>query len=216
MHNRWHVAENREFHWYATVPPNAVAELRRVVDRAGAELEVYRSGPDGESSLIAVADRDEEIVERHVYDLGEVLAAAPYHVNYLELLRHGPPLEVNPLGTTLAISSYSDIWLPWTVGWWEPDHEHGYRADNRPLANRHTPRLNEFLARVRAATLALGGRWLVDWRDVPLDTHFQLDEHGVRLDAEDRRVREVDVLIGADTLTDALRRALSKHEILDG
>jgi hypothetical protein len=78
--------------------------------------------------------------------------------------------------------TYSDIWQPWVRGLLEEDQEIDARFDNRPLAERHTPRLNSFLSRVQELTQAMGG----EWRYLPDDSKFNWTglywEGGVRMD----------------------------------
>lgn len=72
----------------------------------------------------------------------------------------GPMSAAHLPSTSVKIVFECDIWLPWVPGYFDPsDRENFY--DNRPLAERHTPRLNEFLAAVRAASASRGGGWEV-------------------------------------------------------
>jgi len=72
----------------------------------------------------------------------------------------GPMSAAHLPSTSVKIAFECDIWLPWVPGRFDPaDRETFY--DNRPLAERHTPRLNEFLAAVRAASASRGGGWEV-------------------------------------------------------
>jgi hypothetical protein len=91
----------------------------------------------------------------------------------------------------LRISSYSDIWLPWCPAYLEEDAERTDVVDNRELARRHTPRLNTFLARVAELADRSGGWLKAEPDDTSPRLAFQLDDHGVRLDAPDPLERTV-------------------------
>jgi hypothetical protein len=92
--------------------------------------------------------------------------------------------------TTLSIKMSCDIWLPWVRGWQRPD-DREVIYDNRELANRHTPRLNAFLAGVRELTLARGGRWEFLSYSGPNWLDRMAGPDGIRLDAEALTVNEV-------------------------
>jgi hypothetical protein len=54
--------------------------------------------------------------------------------------------------------------------------------DNRELAERHTPRFNRFLAKVRAAALAVGGTWQLAEPEVLFGRYLDwLNDDGIRL-----------------------------------
>jgi hypothetical protein len=78
---------------------------------------------------------------------------------------------------------HSDIWLPWLWGHYVPRAQLAPELyDNGELAERHTPRLNAFLATVREETLALGGAWQLEDDDILAHVRAQLDEHGILVD----------------------------------
>lgn len=214
MRNRWTVEQQPVLAWVARVPAAGLPAWRDEVFAAGDDLGVHRipfgSGAEA-TSRIAFADVGEVVVEDDIADLGQVLAAAPHTAP----VRHRPPLQIAVTDGGGSISSCSDIWLPWCSARYEDDAEPEDLADNRELAARHTPRLNAFLTRVRAAALDLGGTWELD-RDVTYRSLlFELDDDGVRLDAENPLERaEWNWVDGPspDDLTDALRRA---RQILD-
>lgn len=62
----------------------------------------------------------------------------------------------------LEITLHSDIWFPWINGMGHPLADHRRKFDNRVLAERHTPRLNQFLAEVDQAALKIGARLRLD------------------------------------------------------
>lgn len=104
------------------------------------------------------------IEERAVRDLGaELVALRPELAN----VPRGPALAVagpqflDRTGPVyISISIDTDIWFPRVVGIHDDGDQDWY--DNAPLAARHTPRLNRFLAGVRSAAAGLGGTWEVD------------------------------------------------------
>ncbi len=53
----------------------------------------------------------------------------------------------------------TDLWFAWNEPWHRTGPE---RIDNRALASLNAPRLNAFLADVRAACLTIGGTWTWD------------------------------------------------------
>ena len=112
------------------------------------------------------------IVDEEVDDVGALLARLrPADVPAAgSLITPTPPLDA--IGVLLAhggtpgivqvtLSTFTDIWLPWVPGFMEDDYDPGCPFDNRPLAVRHTPRLNRFLAEARDGTRAIGGNWSV-------------------------------------------------------
>jgi hypothetical protein len=81
------------------------------------------------------------------------------------------------------ISLHTDIWFPWVHGIMEaifPARNKRGMYNNRKLALCHTPRLNRFIAAVRAATLELGGNWSYEV-DVPAYAPM-VTETGILLD----------------------------------
>ena len=140
----------------------------------------------GATTLIAFHDAAGNVVEAPLSDLAAALA--PFRTP----VRHRPPLELTaydwgsdePPEVSVSVRTYSDIWLPWTAASHDPDSTVPGFGDNRALARRHTPRLNAFLAALRQATVRLGGRWDLERDSLSHDVAFQVDDHGVLLDAE--------------------------------
>jgi len=60
---------------------------------------------------------------------------------------------------TVRSAIRSDIWFPWVLGFLSESTSDQEWFDNRPLATRHTRRLNAFLTAARQATLDAGGDW---------------------------------------------------------
>ena len=123
-----------------------------------------------------VAYHDERgIHEELVDDVGGLLARlrAPVDDMYGSAVRRAPPLWVGGHAisfttpdavmaaarlpsTNVKILVECDLWLPWVPGRIDPaDRETFY--DNRALAERHTPRLNAFLAGLRESVTSRGG-----------------------------------------------------------
>jgi hypothetical protein len=120
------------------------------------------------------------IEERSVRNLGaELLALRPElpHVPEVPALSvSGALCGSDPPYVTLAL--YTDIWFPRVIG---IDGDDVRFYDNSPLAERHTPRLNRFLAGVRDAAAALGAEWSYEvnnrrYEDQVADTGIILDQ----------------------------------------
>lgn len=87
----------------------------------------------------------------------------------------------------IVIRSHTDIWFPWVLGFRsvDPIDEHSRYwnrwLDNRPLAARHTPRLNQFLGTLRQWTLEYGGEWSMGDENF---VHYQpmIHETGIHID----------------------------------
>jgi hypothetical protein len=86
--------------------------------------------------------------------------------------------------TYLRIYLHTDIWFPKVGGFLEDHSPYQSRVfhDNRELALRHTPRLNQFLASVRDLTLEFGGTWKVDYPSIDEQYNQQFNENGINLD----------------------------------
>jgi hypothetical protein len=93
----------------------------------------------------------------------------------------------------LSISLHTNIWFSWVRGpheWGLINDEwviikEGEWYDNRELANRHTPRFNEFIQQVKKLTLEMGGIWEIDLTDTKLyflQEKGKFDENGIILD----------------------------------
>ncbi|MDW5329637.1 hypothetical protein [Plantactinospora sp. KLBMP9567] len=168
------------------------------------------------TSRVAYADPGGRLVEDDVTNIGAVLAAAPHA---------GPHTGRNPLDLSafpaldsaqeidLMIESYSDVWLPWCSAQYEQGAHLDDLADNRELARRHTPRLNEFLAGVAESAERTGGALEISPDNTSPEFGFQLHDHGVRLDVDNPLERSVYQRFGGrddPDLLGALRRAAEK------
>lgn len=156
--------------------PELVAWLERglaersVVDAFGFSRRFDRTG-----SKVAYQD-ESGIQEALIDDVGGLLARlrAPVDDLHRSALRRAPPLWVGGHeisftpdavmaaaklpSTSVDIRIECDLWLPWVPGRIDPpDRETFY--DNRPLAERHTPRLNAFLSGLRESVTSRGGDW---------------------------------------------------------
>jgi hypothetical protein len=134
--------------------------------------------------------------------LGALLAIASFEAP----VRYRPPLELWASGESsdvtrvpVSISTCSGTWPLWSSARYEKGAESEDFAHNPALARRHTPRLNAFLARLRERTLQMGDLGWID-RDITYrDLFFEVDDHGVLLDAENplERVSEAKRRYGA-------------------
>jgi len=146
------------------------------------------------SSRVAFVDPSGAVIEDDVTDLAAVVAGA----RHAGVRKNREPLNLSAGrsldgdgGIDLLVSSYSDIWLPWCSARFEEGAHLDDLADNRELARRHTPRLNEFLARVGELAERAGGELGINLDDTSPNLAFQLHDHGVLLDADDPRERSV-------------------------
>ena len=162
-----------------------------MVPRDGSWLKVF--------ARVAYFNREGALREAAVDDLGDLLRALRPRDGELAdwLMKHVPPLDIVRPATaerpanghsrgreplTVRFMLASDIWLPWVSGILDDAHEPGVLLDNRTLASRHTPRLNEFLAAVHAATRACGGSWSLDRTQTRDNALAQVCDDGVLLD----------------------------------
>lgn len=180
-------------------------ETRELDLFAFAQSGMRRIGSSRFRTLARVAsfDSDGSLVEKREDDLGALLRRLrPEDLGAdLGSMKHCEPVCIN--GTKIRFDSsggssltphagqmriefilYSDIWFPWIPGMIEESYQYGKLFDNRELAQRHTPRLNEFLSLVREHTLQLGGQWERDAQyDLP-ELPGMLNESGIRLDVD--------------------------------
>lgn len=150
------------------------------------------------TAQVAYFDAAGSIQETEVDDVGGLLRklrSADVDHGWMHM-RHSPPLGIDPsvapplTPETLARARrlevrfrlFSDIWMPWVVGSLEPPSSRGSH-DNRPLAARHTARLNAFLHAVSEATAATGGRWFFADELTPASPFYPVSDAGVDLDA---------------------------------
>jgi hypothetical protein len=152
------------------------------------------------AALLAYADDRGEVVEAAVENLGgllrrlrpgDVTESGGLMVDCPPIDLAGPLIDVARPDRSrwhgraglvrVRFTIRSDIWFPWVIGFLAPPVDVTRRHDNRPLAMRHTPRLNAFLAEARAATLELGGRWELD-PEIRFALPGMISEEGVRLD----------------------------------
>lgn len=159
-------------------------QTERVIDLFDfTETATTPSGPNVSAAEAEVAwfDRDDRLVEAPVQDLGAILRALepvpdsiPYTFTFLvppvritgrSLRYQGTPPSLDASATSLTvgiwIAIHSDIWFPFVFGSAHPWADHKQMFDNRPLATRHTPRLDAFLGQVGEAVRARGGTWRV-------------------------------------------------------
>lgn len=130
---------------------------------------------------LAFYDAHDELTESWVTDAGALLAslepvpgsiAAPLSAHMPPVRVTGPsvpfagepPVAQRRADRPLAVrfELHSDIWFPWVFGSAHPEADHLRMFDNRALAEKHTPRLNRFLAGVAQSARSRGGTWEVD------------------------------------------------------
>jgi hypothetical protein len=173
-------------------------EHDRVLDLFGFTGSAMMPGPPTSSMVettLSYYDREDQLVERVVTDLGAVLASLEPVPNSIPngCMTHYPAVRItgrqyaavrraNPLPVEVRLCIHSDIWFPWVYGWAHPECDYQRMFDNRELASHHTPRLNAFLGEVAAAARRAGGSFGV----CPSETAGQginwVDDEGVLLD----------------------------------
>ncbi len=132
----------------------------------------------GQIAEDAVSDVGELLRRLRPEMVGEVVYDRHYMVSQRAVSILGGISDYH--GTSLHISINTDIWFPWVVGNMEEDREPDSWYDNRELAQRHTPRLNAFLAAFKAHTLTLGGQFEFDLEREEYAP--MVDADGIRLD----------------------------------
>lgn len=203
--NRWGTFNGYVASWHVEFPPacwRSWSDLEGFADTVvelGRQTEVFRvvrrrtgSGRDlfghlAASALVCVFG-PAGIEQRWTRDLGgELLELRPElgRVPRVPAVSIDGPVTHDRAGPVyVTISTATDLWFPRVVGIHEAPADGGFRwLDNSALADRHTPRLNAFLAGVRDAAAALGGGWSCDagvnWRYADW-----FDESGIRLDPQ--------------------------------
>ncbi|MEZ4401309.1 MAG: hypothetical protein R3B06_14885 [Kofleriaceae bacterium] len=94
---------------------------------------------------------------------------------------NGPTKDVSSC-VSFGFTTCSDIWFPFVLGIAHPSCDGKRYFDNRELAARHTPRLNQFLAQVAELTAAAGATWSVTDGMVSPQLQPWVTERGIRLD----------------------------------
>jgi hypothetical protein len=174
MRNDWSVFKNVVQSWTVRVKPASPAALAAFLDtvrRAGQDTGVYRREAMDEAQDGWAADSSSRVLETSriaVFDGNGALTERDTSCLYATpggglRMKHFAPLEVmwfpRPSWFEVSILTTTDLWWPrfFADGApWNPV------VDNRALAHRHTPRLNRFLATVRAEALRIGGIWESD------------------------------------------------------
>jgi hypothetical protein len=185
-------------HEVAITSADAARDAReRWVRERVIDLEFARRG--NVRATMAWYDADDRIVEGPIADLGAQLATnfsedADVPKGFMQkgyppvkslagAHRYGgdPPALLRKLTReTIGFELHSDIWFPFVWGDAHPKSDGKRWFDNRALAERHTPRLNRFLAEVKAAVIDIGGQWLEPEVSKPFVPW--VGSHGIRLD----------------------------------
>lgn len=87
----------------------------------------------------------------------------------------------------LQVKLHSDLWFPWVKGF-EDDKSISMQdgmCDNRQLAWRHTPRLNQCLTELRQLVMDAGGTWKVGTENVHEQYQHMVTETGIQLNMPD-------------------------------
>jgi hypothetical protein len=144
---------------------------------------------DGDRLVEGAVSRLEEVVARtrpEAAEVGPIEPARPMSVSGFPIDYRDPdaPLFVDKIPfVRVRFLFHTDIWLPWVWGHYVPRGQLAAELyDNGAVAERHTPRLNAFLATAREETLAIGGTWQLEDDDMLMHLRAQVDERGILLD----------------------------------
>jgi hypothetical protein len=205
MENNWHTYDTEVLIWEIHLPSHPsdreYQRWERTVLDAGEAHDVYRVQRTGEperllfsasvglrgTSRLAYVETTDQIRE---HDVVYVTELPGLKTQFGQHLKSQPPLQfmsdLGDDGVYVWACSHTTIWLPWQPnnGLYDdlPDEA---LIDNRALAERHTPRLNAFLADIGDAARAAGGRMRLDRTDTSRDYLPFVDDNGVRLDIPD-------------------------------
>jgi hypothetical protein len=179
--NPWATFKNEPVSWYAELPaalwdgPEAIEFADRVLEagrREGVYLVDHAPSTDRlfpstgfSQARVSVRTAPDRIEERTVGDLRPELLALEPSLNPRNVPRAEPLTIWGPLSLDrdwpiyISVTPYTDLWFPYVVNVFDDSDEPFHLWDNRALANRHTPRLNNFIAETRERVLALGGTW---------------------------------------------------------
>lgn len=116
-----------------------------------------------------------------------MVSAAPVSLKGFEIHKLEDGNVLINTNATIEISLMTDIWFPWVVGFMEetPAKQRETMYDNRQLAFRHTPRLNDYLQHLRTLTNWLGMTW--ELSHVHPLYQWMVNEGGIMLDVESRQ-----------------------------
>lgn len=167
-------------------------------DFNGAAMMPGLPGSSTVETVLAYYDRQDQLVERSVIDVGELLTSLTPNPDYTSngCSNHYPAICITGrrydsarlrdprLPPIARFEIHADVWFPWIFGGAHPKADFRRMFDNRELALRHTPRLNAFLAEVAEAARHAGGSFNMRADEsATYASNFVTDE-GVRLDWE--------------------------------
>jgi len=143
------------------------------------------------SSLIATYMNIGLITMQYEHNMG--LARTIIHNTPTEKLDNQYIAQVSPLSISeinqnhLQISLHTDIWFPWVVGFMtdKPVQSKEEMYDNRQLAWRHTPRLNQCLTEIKELVVKAGGTWEVGTENVHEEYQHMVMDTGIELGMPD-------------------------------
>lgn len=112
---------------------------------------------------------------------------SPFQVVREEHVEGVYPLRIDKKDTFIKISLFTDLWFPWCVGLnlKKPAQTKENMYDNRQLAWRHTPRLNQCLTEIRQIVLDAGGTWEIGKENVHEEYQHMVTETGIELGMPD-------------------------------
>jgi hypothetical protein len=128
------------------------------------------------NTTLAYYNANNKLVEKPVQDLGLLLRdlePVPGAISgYLRRRGFSPivasglvfkPSDIRNYQTVgFGLHTYSNIWAPYCYWTGHPWSEQHLFFDNRPLAYRHTTRLNRVLSQLADMTAELGGTWTIN------------------------------------------------------
>jgi|GEM_PF-3279507 len=179
---------------------DAIRETADLFSFSRAPFRVVNGEKFEATSRITLYDRAGQLIDGPVADLSVVLESTRPDL----VARDGHwfnrclPLEIaglqfdpaDPGRQILEVSFFfrTDLWFPWISAYRDgpPMGERMTRAmmwDNRALAVRHTPRLNQFLSIVADLTETLGAQWQLDIENCYGTHMFMLGDRGIDITA---------------------------------
>jgi len=180
---------------------NDIFQARKVVDLFAFTGAAMAPGTPLSSTVqakVAWFDANSKCTENLCSDLATVLQSLEPVEGSIPsgFMKHLPPIRITGLRLTyyddasessnystdhavmIYFAIHSDIWFPWIYGSAHPLCDHKHMFDNRELALKHTPRLNDFLQEVSTFVTQIGGTWNINILETGKDVINWLDSKG--------------------------------------
>lgn len=132
-----------------------------------------------------------QLAERFYDKWVHAMKGSPFQSNREAVVEGVYPIHIDIVENTdpiqISINLHSDFWFPWCMGWTydNPATSKDEMYDNRQLAWRHTPRLNQCLIEIRQLVFDINGTWEVRTEDVHEQYQHMVTETGIELGMPD-------------------------------